>query len=558
MKWFKKLRKKFSEEKRKTYTGKRKIDLFRRRIIRYRKLDQVIEYAISFLKEFLNTPITGIYLWNEELGTFRDVIHSSNIEFKIIEPEILILSEYDLIILRKNVDLFQNESHKRIIFNLFEKTQSNILIPLLLNESLLGFIYANSNKDISTTEYFQMEEYRYFLISTISNTLIYKRLEDLIDSMENQIKERTEELKKTQAFLLQQEKMMTLGTMISGIAHELNTPIGAISASCINIISTLDLLLEYFFLKKEYQKFPEEFFDILYYFIYFVSIHKNQYRGNSYKVKKEIKNFLIQQGIDYNENLVQFLIDFFPNLPFVNDKFLINQENIFNKIIHIYHSLDEENKKMFLDILRKVASIILNLEIIHKSSHTISKLVKNLRSYSRSSQKEFALYDLLEILENTLGLLANTLKNNVEVKKEIEKIPKIECDQNQLQQLFTNLIVNAYQALHTSGVENPQILIKIKPLEETKVLIQIQDNGPGIPSEIMDKIWDPFFTTKPQGEGTGLGLGIVKNIVESHKGKIYCQSESGKTIFFVELPVSQPKENWNQRKIPHLGRYDWK
>ncbi|PJZ61152.1 sensor histidine kinase, partial [Leptospira adleri] len=96
-----------------------------------------------------------------------------------------------------------------------------------------------------------------------------------------------------------------------------------------------------------------------------------------------------------------------------------------------------------------------------------------------------------------------------------------------------NLIQNAIQALKGDG----KIEISVFPSGD-RVVVQIEDNGPGIPQKIQDRIWDPFFTTKDQGEGTGLGLGIVKGIVEKHKGKISLTSVPGKTIFRVELPLN--------------------
>lgn len=89
-------------------------------------------------------------------------------------------------------------------------------------------------------------------------------------------------------------------------------------------------------------------------------------------------------------------------------------------------------------------------------------------------------------------------------------------------------------------IEHPKLIISSKMVGEDYVLISFEDNGSGIPIEIKDKIWDPFFTTKDQGEGTGLGLGIVKGIIEKHKGRIEVESSPGKTRFMVYLPLVGP------------------
>lgn len=555
---FSKKKNELKEDNREYYTGKRKIDLFRRNIIRFRKTNEIIENTIKFLKDFLETQKIGFYFWNENIGQFTDYINPDQKEIQIIDPIILILSEYDIIFLKKNLDLIRNLEHKKIISNLFEEKNANILIPLIMNESILGFIYANTNKQISISEYFTLEEFRYFVIITLSNSLIYSRLENLLKNLEERIKERTDELEKAQKTIIQQEKMAMLGTMVSGVAHELNTPIGVILASSDSILKYFELLIEVLFKKKDFQKLPEAFLNILYFFVYHLSTTETKIITKSFKLKSELKNYFNSHQIPYDEKLLQFLIEF--KLYTGDSKTLMNPNNLFYTLIDYYNQCNEFQKKISLDILEYIALIYENIYRILYSSKNISKLVQSLRTYSRTAKNEFVNTNLNRIIDDTIHLLNHTIKDKVKIEKENFYQGSIECDANQIQQVLINLMMNSFQALLSTGKENPTIILKAKELNPEKIEIQVIDNGPGIPKEIQDQVWNPFFTTKPPGEGTGLGLGIAKSIIENHNGKIYFESNENGTTFFIELPKTQPKEKQPKKKHPSIefGRYDWR
>jgi signal transduction histidine kinase len=120
------------------------------------------------------------------------------------------------------------------------------------------------------------------------------------------------------------------------------------------------------------------------------------------------------------------------------------------------------------------------------------------------------------------------------VIKDLREVPKILCNPDELNQVWTNVIQNAVHAIKGKGT------LTISLFEEgDHVSVEIKDSGSGIPQEIVEKIWDPFFTTKDQGQGTGLGLGIVKGIIDKHKGKISVQSQPGSTTFKISLPINK-------------------
>ncbi|MCB1323540.1 MAG: HAMP domain-containing histidine kinase, partial [Leptospiraceae bacterium] len=127
---------------------------------------------------------------------------------------------------------------------------------------------------------------------------------------------------------------------------------------------------------------------------------------------------------------------------------------------------------------------------------------------------------------------------HVEVERDYGEIPRVVCNPDELNQVWTNIITNAYQALKNRS--DARIVLKSRATEN-QVDISIRDNGPGMSADVLQKIWDPFFTTKDQGEGSGLGLGIVKGIVEKHNGHIRVNSSPGQgTEFIFSLPLRQP------------------
>lgn len=170
------------------------------------------------------------------------------------------------------------------------------------------------------------------------------------------------------------------------------------------------------------------------------------------------------------------------------------------------------------------------------ASERIVKIVASLKNFARLDEADFQKVDVHEGLESTLTLVHHELKNRIRVVRNFGNLPKVECFPNQLNQVFMNLIVNAAQAIRGEG----SITITTSS-EGGHITIRIADTGTGIPPENMQKIFDPGFTTKQQGIGSGLGLSISYNIVQKHQGKIKVRSEPGDgSEFTIVLPASHP------------------
>ena len=142
-------------------------------------------------------------------------------------------------------------------------------------------------------------------------------------------------------------------------------------------------------------------------------------------------------------------------------------------------------------------------------------------------------------IETVLTIYDNYTKHGIEIIKDFENnLPEVYCFPDELNQVWTNLIYNSIQAMGGIG----KVRITVRSFIENKkkgMLVEIEDYGPGIPEEIQDKIFEPLFTTKKAGEGTGLGLHICKQIMEKQKGSIDFESIPGKTVFRVKFGFSQ-------------------
>jgi signal transduction histidine kinase len=180
---------------------------------------------------------------------------------------------------------------------------------------------------------------------------------------------------------------------------------------------------------------------------------------------------------------------------------------------------------------------------IEEASRRIADLIKAIKSYSYMDHVSSTEVDVEEGIDVTLRMFKYQLKQNIEVKLDFAgDLPKIKANGGELNQIWTNLIDNAIDAMSDT---TKKILEVRTCLEGSKILVEIVDSGPGIPAEAQALIFDAFFTTKPVGKGTGLGLDIVYRIVRNHHGTISFKSEPGRTAFQVRLPLAgraEPKQ----------------
>lgn len=202
--------------------------------------------------------------------------------------------------------------------------------------------------------------------------------------------------------------------------------------------------------------------------------------------------------------------------------------------------IQQEIEIIELEFLREdLPKLLQSMKI---GSDRIRQIVLSLRNFSRLDESVVKKVDIHEGIDSTLLILQSKLKKDIEVIKNYQPIPAIECYPAQLNQVFMNIIGNAIDALSEQTNSTKQITVATEIVDNFRIQVTIADNGPGIPKEIQDKLFDPFFTTKPVGKGTGLGLSIAYQIVEKHQGTIQVISAPGQgTKFAIALPIEIPK-----------------
>ncbi|MEH2080137.1 MAG: ATP-binding protein [Nostoc sp.] len=309
-----------------------------------------------------------------------------------------------------------------------------------------------------------------------------QELEIRVEERTTALQETLNELQLTQIQLIQAEKMSSLGQMVAGIAHEINNPVS---------------------------------------FIY----------GNLHHAHKYTQDLL---------TLVQIYQQLCPNIP---------------------PEIQDKVEEIDLDFLiQDISKLFQSMKV---GTERIQEIVKSLRSFSRLDEAEFKQVNIHEGIDSSLMILEHRLQARheypeIKVIKKYSQIPNVTCYPGELNQVFMNILANAIDALEASALNgqwsavnlqttdnqklinnNPQIQIKTELIDEKWIAVSIADNGLGINEQVRSKLFDPFFTNKTVGKGTGLGLYIsYQIIVEKHKGELNCFSVPGKGAeFIIKIPI---------------------
>src|ERR1700683_3296087 len=200
----------------------------------------------------------------------------------------------------------------------------------------------------------------------------------------------------------------------------------------------------------------------------------------------------------------------------------------------LFATLDPNSARAALVRISASVEIVGLLNEIESSTTRISDLVKAIKEYTFMDQGPVQNVDIVKTLETTLTILNHKLKKGVAVQRDYQPVPMVNSFGSELNQIWTNLIDNAIDAMGGKGE------LRVRTYRDAECVVgEIGDNGPGISPQVLPHIFEPFFTTKGVGEGTGLGLDTAQRIVRKHQGNIQVQSEPGNTLFQVWLPITQ-------------------
>jgi two-component system NtrC family sensor kinase len=193
-------------------------------------------------------------------------------------------------------------------------------------------------------------------------------------------------------------------------------------------------------------------------------------------------------------------------------------------------------------------------ETIYSEARRASRIVQNLLTFARQHKAEKVPTALNQVLDDTLELRGYELRvRGIDVRREYdESLPDTMADAHQLQQVFLNLITNAEQAMEQRDGHHHRLTVRTRRTGDT-IRTEVEDSGGGIPANLIERIFNPFFTTKPTGSGTGLGLSISLGIVREHEGRIWAENvPQGGARFVVELPVIQPRASGEFQTVAHV------
>lgn len=294
------------------------------------------------------------------------------------------------------------------------------------------------------------------------------------ETLEQRVTERTrdlskayEALKASQSQMVQSEKMATLGQMVAGVSHEINTPLGYVR-------SNLELV-----------------------------------RGMFEDLGRLVGQYARTLGLMREQTVDE------------------------TQIAKAFEELTLSEAE-----LDPAAMIEESTQLLKDGTHgldQIGELVTNLKNFSRLDRTRLDTFDINKGLDSTLNICKHMFKDGIQIVRNYGTVPQIQCAPSQINQVFLNVVTNAVQAMNGKG----QLKLNTRS-SGGQVAISFEDNGCGMPADVLARVYEPFFTTKAAGKGTGLGMSIAQQIVQEHGGRIQANSQPGKgSQFVITLPVQQ-------------------
>lgn len=359
---------------------------------------------------------------------------------------------------------------------------------------------------------------------TVMDISARKQTEEQLIEANIELRTTLDDLKRTQSQLIRSEKMAALGQLIAGVAHEINTPLGAIRASIGNISYALSETIQQLpqLLQSLSPAQRANFFALVQRAL---QDKKHLTSREERKLRRALREELETYHIENADGIADTLVDIgiYKNIPLFISLF------------------QDANRALIMQTAYNLSVQQHNSENIKTAVERAAKVVFALKSYAHYDYSgQMIQADITEGLEVVLTLYYNQLKHGIEVVKQYAEVPAIPCYPDELNQVWTNIIQNALQAMDGKGRLEITVSSDQYPgSSDQYIVVQITDSGCGIPEGIKERIFEPFFTTKPSGEGSGLGLDIVKKIVDKHQGSIEVESQPGKTTFSVWLPITQ-------------------
>ena len=495
----------------------------------YNSLGDIASFASAdrayiFRYDFKNKLCKNTYEWCDEgINTQIDELQSialSDMPYWLSKHKLGECVEIE------DVELLEGEGIKSRLK--LEGIKSLITLPLMDEGNVLGFVgfdlirnkrtFSNDEKNVLKLFAQMLVNVHNRLLNAMQIEKTKEELEQMNESLERQVSEKTKRNISLSKNIIEQEKMVTIGEISAGIAHDLNTPLSTIKVGADNIKSIIETL----FTKQITLLSANELKRIL------ERIQTSQiemYVGGLQLRKEKAEMF-------------QYLADNYqvesPELEKIADllvKSRVNKEDSF----FIQYILELKNRIQNLEVLYQLQMAYSQLATIKNSSDKAVKVVQDVRAFIKGeTQQEKHTFNLKSNIATVLGIFNYELKKEVDLQFNVDESIELYGFEIKLFQVWSNLVKNALEAMEDQ--EQRYLGISAEKTDTTLTVV-FENNGPQIPSDVLDNMFKKFYTTKGRKSGSGLGLSIVKNIADEHDAALNVVSDNERTKFIITFKI---------------------
>ena len=490
---------------------------------RFVRVDRVYVFAYDYKSK----TASNTYEWCAE-GITPQINSLQYIPFSDIPFWIETHTKGEEIVVEDSVSLPES-NFKTMLLN--QEIKSLITLPLMKGDKCFGFVGFDSVLDFRLFYEDEKNLLRMFgqmLVNVEIQTNYIKQINESTKEIHNIntdleliVAEKTKRNIELSKSISDQEKLVTIGEIASGIAHDLNTPLGAIKIGAESLRYTISELFNNVVPKCS----PEQ--------IHFAC-------ERAFLKQGELFVGGLQQRKEIRE-LDAYLAEMFPELSHETNEvasMMVKSRIELSEISIIKEIIESDNRKDFLALIYNVQLNRNFIETILSSSERAAKVVQDMRSFIKDPKNQRKLpVNLKDNISTVLNIFNYELKRNVDVQLNVPNDLTIIGVDIKLFQLWSNLIKNAIESMDERK-DRGELIITAKE-KNNSIQVNVQNNGPEIPIEIQKSIFDKFFTTKSERNGSGLGLSIVKNVIEDHNATISVSSIPGSTVFKITFKQTE-------------------
>lgn len=418
-------------------------------------------------------------------------------------------AEHLYAVIEGGFQIFTMQGEKRTLFGTIREGEISGLLPYSRMETFAGEGIAIADSRIAQVHKDHFTE-------------MLARMPEVGKRLVARMTDRVRESSRTE---VQREKMMSLGKLSAGLAHELNNPAAAIRRSVADLRQRLEMMPTMVTRLTGHGLTPDQV---------------EAARGALMTCTAPTPGTLtaLERG-EKEDELADWLEDHGVPHAYVVAEVLADEGVTTKALTHMAEHVDEKALADVILWIEKGLAADRLLAEIERASTRISDLVASVKGYTHRDQApDRQRVDVREGLDQTLTMLGHAIKaKDAHVVRDYgDDVPEVCVFPGEINQVWTNLLDNAVDAIAPGGTVRLGTRV-----EGALVCVTIADDGPGVPAEAQERIFEPFYTTKDPGQGTGLGLDIARRIVTQHEGRITVESEPGRTVFEVCLPIDAPK-----------------